>query len=528
MATKNEREKRRAARQRKTAKIKQELEELLKDNDPEPEPEPEEDEELIPLEDEDEEVEDEPEPAIVNNFNLTINEKADSPPTVSDLVSEIVETDKVEAVEKSNDLDIVELEAMIARDSRHLSLSEKVADWLVKAKLTASAENALSDSDFALVVTRGGKKVRKYPIHDKAHVRNALARAAQMMKRGGQAASDAKAALPKIHAAAKKMGIGMMEKEGGILIEKDASGSWRWVGWPTNNFIDHSNDIITEAAHLDYVDWINKDIANNAPVFTSCHAPGTVRTYPVDFAAYENGFVVMSGKLTEDEAVALLKASAKCDIGMSHTSWGLRDKADPRQVVKYRAFEITDLPLETADNPFTFMELSKEVDMNQLEYLTNLLGSKEKAEKALKLKTEMKQKELQEAGVESKEKAESKLDAKETAPDLEKIVKEVFERVSKELDMEGLSAYLSQLQESAEKVTVLETLVKELAGKQDEKLAEMIEPPAAKTLVWQKARASQSKDTVLKEGVEADEKLKKSVPELGWLSEISKTTPIQA
>lgn len=436
----------------------------------------------------------------------------------------------VDTMEKS--IESLELDALVAKDLRHTPLTEKVADWISKKKLTAAAENKLSDSDFAL------PEKRKYPIHDKAHVRNALARAAQMIKAGGEAAADAKKAIPKIRVAAKKMGIGAMEKErNAIMIEKGADGEWRWVGWVSNNFEDHSGDIIIESAHLEYVEWVNKDMEHRAPVFTSCHAPLTYRENPVDFVAYENGFLVMSGKLTETEAEQLFTVSKEVDLGMSHTAWGLRDENDRHQITQYRIFEVTDLPLEKADNPFTTLEtISKEADMNQLDYLTKLLGSEEKAKEVLKIKTSLAQKELKDAGIESKEKPAETPAAEEkpavavvnnTAPDVETVFKEVLSRISKELDVEGLNAYLEELKEQADKVPVLEALVKELATDKAEKLAEMIEPPAAKTLVWQKARASQSSETVLKEGDEADDKLKEAKPELGWLSEITGTQPVK-
>jgi len=47
------------------------------------------------------------------------------------------------------------------------------------AKLSSKQRNSLSDSDFAVVVTKNGKKIRMFPIHDAPHVRNALARIAQ-------------------------------------------------------------------------------------------------------------------------------------------------------------------------------------------------------------------------------------------------------------------------------------------------------------------------------------------------------------
>jgi hypothetical protein len=46
-------------------------------------------------------------------------------------------------------------------------------------KLTTEQRNALPDSDFALIQEKDGKKVRRFPINDEAHVRNALARLPQ-------------------------------------------------------------------------------------------------------------------------------------------------------------------------------------------------------------------------------------------------------------------------------------------------------------------------------------------------------------
>jgi hypothetical protein len=46
-------------------------------------------------------------------------------------------------------------------------------------KLTTEQRNGLPDSDFALIQKRGDKKIRRFPINDEAHVRNALARLPQ-------------------------------------------------------------------------------------------------------------------------------------------------------------------------------------------------------------------------------------------------------------------------------------------------------------------------------------------------------------
>ena len=58
---------------------------------------------------------------------------------------------------------------------------EELIDTIQEAKLPSKKRTALDDSDFALVYTdTNGKKIRKYPVHDKAHVESA----ARMFPRG--------------------------------------------------------------------------------------------------------------------------------------------------------------------------------------------------------------------------------------------------------------------------------------------------------------------------------------------------------
>lgn len=78
--------------------------------------------------------------------------------------------------------------------------------------MTSAAINDLPDSDFAYIEPGGSKdssgkttprSLRHFPIHDAAHVRNALARAQQ--------SPFGEKAMPKIRAAAKKFGIDVSE-----------------------------------------------------------------------------------------------------------------------------------------------------------------------------------------------------------------------------------------------------------------------------------------------------------------------------
>lgn len=457
---------------------------------------------------------------IVNNPMMTPDEKAERIKSVGDgfgaRVKDVMNSDPL-----MKDLDLQSIESIIAHDNRANGSASQVLD-VIKAKLTAKRENALSDEQFGLVRTEGEKKIRKYPIHDKSHVRSALSRAAQMIAQGGAAAKDAKAALPKIRSAAKRMGIGVStEKDhNGILVEKDAGGNWRWVGFVSNNFIDWDTDVFSEAAHKEYVEWFwqNKDVA---PLFVSWHTPGTARKSAVDFAGYENGFLMMSGPLTEPEAQILMKAQEITDLGMSHGTFILgRDETDPRIVMKYRMYECSDLPVENAANPFTAFDLvSKEVGMDKLAYLAAILGSEERA-KAFMEKTGLKQKELQAVGVEQKE-VPAPVEQQSVVSDVDKAI----ELKLAQLDIPGLNAWVEKANSALEKVETLEAMVKEFSKSREDELAEMISPPAQKAMAWSAKRASASEDNVIQEK-DPLAKARPAIPEGAWLSEATGTAPI--
>lgn len=474
---------------------------------------------------------------ILHDPDMEPGEKADA---ISEVSAEFAGRVSVELEDekKEKDIELLQLEAIVAHEHRSMSALEFIED-MTKKVVSYASRSKMDDSKFAMVDTRDGKKVRKYLIHDKAHVRNALARAAQMIKRGGSAAADARKALPKIHAAAKKMGIGSsMEKEhNAIIIEKGADDQYRWVGWVSNNFVDWDGDILSEEAHKEYVEWLDKNM-DVSPVFVTWHIPGTARKSPIDFAMYEDGFLIMSGPLEEDEAAGLLKAQADVDIGMSHGTFVLsRDTKDPRVITKYRMYETSDLPLVKAANPFTdFETVSKEVGMDKKKYLAKILGSEEKADAFLE-KTGLKQKALDAAGVESKEKTEVPAETapvvpipdpapapKEEVPPAAEAKALTVDEVLKAMDIEGLNAFVAQAKEDHEKIPVLEELVKQLQGNQDDKLAEKLTPPAARFTWSQEKRASQSEDNVIPK--EEKDKVKPGVPEGYWLSDVTNTAPV--
>lgn len=142
--------------------------------------------------------------------------------------------------------------------------------------------------------------------------------------------------------------------ESGFVIQKDAQGNDRWIGWVSNNFRDRDKDIIIEAAHKDYINWLDQH-PEMAPALLPWHTP-IPYTHPVDFWAYEKGFVIMSGLLEEKEAQALEKISKETALGMSHGFFAKRSKENRNEIIEYRTFEVSVLPLDRAANPWTSFE----------------------------------------------------------------------------------------------------------------------------------------------------------------------------
>lgn len=137
----------------------------------------------------------------------------------------VVEAPKVEApvaetpkVEETPAAPVVEAEAAVEVESADALEAEEALE--VSKTLKAEDRDKLSNDDFAVVKTvkdkTGSKTVRKYPIHDKAHVQNALARLHQAPSRDGlkKLGVDPDAVITKVKAKAKKMGMEDAEIEG--------------------------------------------------------------------------------------------------------------------------------------------------------------------------------------------------------------------------------------------------------------------------------------------------------------------------
>lgn len=408
-----------------------------------------------------------------------------------------------------------------------------------KAELTGSGRNDLPDSAFAYIEP-GGKKdeggktvprsLRHYPVNDKAHARNALSRAAAAIKKGGKTAEIARKAMPKIRAAAKKFGIKTESKETSLIVTKSHDGTWRWLGIFSNNFQDRSKEIITEAAHKEFVAFLDAN-PDQAPFFCPWHTWDLRRKNLVDFWDYSDGFMLVGGKLEEDEARALLKMTEKYEVGMSHAFNALeRDPQNQRNITKYRSIEVSDLPVSHADNPWTSVleVIPKEATMNanKRKYLVAQYG--EDAVQNLEQTLKDGGMTLESLGVPRKDaqppvdaddetqEPEAETPGEEPPQDAKEFVDAVLKAIGDKYSLDQLSEFLVEMKAKDEKdsarIEAMEKKIAELMKSDDEKIADKITP---KSLIWAQERPSRSKDNEI-----SKEEAEKDAPDGSWVTEV--------
>jgi hypothetical protein len=204
-------------------------------------------------------------------------------------------------------------------------------------------------------------------------------------------------------------------KQAAFIVFKDATGQPRWFGWVSNKFRDRDaaahpesgGEIIAEAAHKEFVAWVDADPAKRMPVLLAWHTPQSAHKHRADFVEYADGFLMESGPLTSEEADRIKAVEEDYDLGMSHGFVALARDDKEGVIQKYRQFESSYLPDEVAANPWTALAvLEKEwsdMGMNPAKktFLTRLLGEATVAD--IETATADQAKALEAAGVAFKE-----------------------------------------------------------------------------------------------------------------------------
>lgn len=325
----------------------------------------------------------------------------------------------------------------------------------------------------------------------------------------------------------------------GFKVLKTASG-YRWLGWVSNKYIDREGEILTDEAHKDYVAWLDRNPQAAGQLWTF-HIPGTGRKDKADFWGYTNGFLLVGGKLTDNEAKAIQNYEG--DLAMSHGFYVLEKQGN--LITKYRTFEYTVLPRNAAANPWTKFDVKELKDMalskQQRDMLAQMHGEDFVA--ALESDTQKMATALDGAGVQSKQNDGSIGGGKEIPADAELVeeipaseaeveavlnaqdlAKSVAELVTKQLNPEGLQQAIKAVHDQGEaNATAIANMTKRLEALEktdDEKLAKELSPKIS-GIDWMNGfRASQSKETIPTE--QEKEQFEKAKPNESWVTDAFK------
>lgn len=127
----------------------------------------------------------------------------------------------------------------------------------------------------------------------------------------------------------------------------------------SNNFMDRHGQIIREAAHKDYEDWVDEH--KLYPEFWLWHTEGTAWGQ-ADQIAQVGHFMVASGPVHKDYEHIAETLAATPDLAVSFGFYK-EETPDKKEVVRYRAFEVSPLPMEHAANIWTGADFVKGEEM---------------------------------------------------------------------------------------------------------------------------------------------------------------------
>jgi hypothetical protein len=273
----------------------------------------------------------------------------------------------------------------------------------------------------------------------------------------------------------------------GLTIWKEANGTYRWLAIYSNKYRDndHPPEILSEAAHLDFVKAVDEGRVPY-PELWHYHVPGS-RWGVSDWIAYDksNGFSLASGTVDpghEKEAEILMGLDEPIAVSHGMPEAFLEfDPRDPTVYTKYVSAEISDLPTTAAANKLTGFSILKEgtqmIPAEKKEYLRKVGLTDDKIAE-IEADLEGKAKQAAESGLEFKETEEVEAAVEEAAPAMtpEEIAEAEVVDLTDEPDEPDVKEQAISKEEIAEAIVAavkpLEKRLAHLEKSDDEKIAE--------------------------------------------------------
>jgi hypothetical protein len=181
-----------------------------------------------------------------------------------------------------------------------------------------------------------------------------------------------------------------------------------WVAYFTNNFKDKRKQILTQAAHEQYVDWFDRGLVP-PPVLWYWHIPGTDHGQ-AEWMAMEENIMIAAGHFDGPYAAAFQKEYQTNPHTVSHTFVRPINGLDADgHIDAYVTLEISPLPAGREANPYTLMEVMEmAVSKEKQDALARILGSQSEADKAIAKGREASEV-LQKLGIQSAEVAQQEV-----------------------------------------------------------------------------------------------------------------------
>lgn len=421
-----------------------------------------------------------------------------------------------------------------------MSLKDRVKNWATKVGLVPQREEATPLPDSVVQVVKAARETKTHAVEDLDQLSaliaegspltgNAIKQIVESVWQGEIVPEDFDLFgstegvtwfYEKALEAEREIVKEAKPKRTGFKVFQDTNGSDRWFGWVSNNWQDRENEIITSAAHREYVSWLDRH-PDQAPELWSWHTKGTARQHRADWWEYSDGFLMMSGPLTKEEAEAYRALGDDVNIGMSH-GFRVYNQVGP-YILQYRSFEVSDLPVEYAANPFTNFEVSKMAFSNSKRaYLAQLLGEDRVAE--LESTTEDMEKALTALGLSRKELDEdyenylieqAKTKAQE---DVDSLMDSLVDRLNIEQLKEILETFSGQLESLKGLQTEVETLrqeVEALKETEDERVSSLFTPRAP--INWSVTKSSENEVEEADLTQDVATQVKEAKNEFSWL-----------
>jgi len=164
-----------------------------------------------------------------------------------------------------------------------------------------------------------------------------------------------------------------------IQLMKAENGANLLFGTFSNNRIDREGQILTDAAHKEFIEFLNEH-PERAPTLLFWHIDGTdLSQSKAKMWFYKAGFLSMVWEVSDKSAEFITNFDNLFNAGMSH-GFNVLQFDDDGDIEQYRTFEASILPLDKAANLYTNIEVlekeQKRMTPEQMKVAMQTFGSK--------------------------------------------------------------------------------------------------------------------------------------------------------